>query len=197
MDSSAPKTGLLPGVGGFMAGWIMRTSTSRLCGRPGTGAHLVEVGVWQGRSLCYSAEAVPACGKRFQKDGIDPFRNYPGGKTGYLPDLRPLVTAHPWLDVVSANSRREGMLDYVHLIQARSPVAAGLYRDGSLDYGWIDGAHDRDSVEADCRAWWPKVRTGGTLAGHDFDQGGVRQGVAGAVPRGRSFVVSKPGDSPW
>ncbi len=162
------------------------------------GAHFVEVGVWQGRSLCYLAEVMLACGKQLRLDGIDPFRNFPGGKTGYPAELRPLVTGHSWLDVVSANLRRQGMLDYVNLIQAASPAAAGLYADGSLDFVWIDGAHDRASVEADCRAWWPKLRRGGTLAGHDYQQAGVREGLKDACladgqveARGGSFVALK------
>lgn len=163
------------------------------------GAHFVEVGVWQGRSICYLAEVMLACGKQLRLDGIDPFRNFPEPKTGYPDALRPLVTAHSWLDVVSSNLRRQGMLDYVNLIQAASPAAAGMYADGSLDFVWIDGAHDRASVEADCRAWWPKIRPGGTMAGHDFDWPEVRQGVMDAqiedgwlTSRGVSFVIRKP-----
>ena len=59
-------------------------------------------------------------------------------------------------------------------------------------------AHDRASVEADCRAWWPKVRPGGTLAGHDYNQPQVRAGVADAsmkgadlTSRGTSFLALK------
>jgi hypothetical protein len=138
----------------------------------------VEVGVWQGRSLCFLAEMMLACGKNLRLDGIDPFRNFPRPKTGYPEILRPLVTAHSWLDVVSANLRRQGMLDYVNLIQAGSPAAAGLYPDESLDFVWIDGSHERDAVAADCRAWWPKIKPGGTMGGHDYDWPEVRQAVS-------------------
>lgn len=33
---------------------------------------------------------------------------------------------------------------------------------------YVDARHDRKGVLADLEAWWPKVRPGGILAGHDF-----------------------------
>lgn len=40
--------------------------------------------------------------------------------------------------------------------------------DGSLDFVYIDGNHSKASVLADLRAWSPKVRSGGIVAGHDY-----------------------------
>lgn len=33
---------------------------------------------------------------------------------------------------------------------------------------YIDGAHDYDSVLADCRAWWPVLADGGIMVGDDY-----------------------------
>ncbi|CAJ1379483.1 unnamed protein product [Effrenium voratum] len=38
----------------------------------------------------------------------------------------------------------------------------------SLDLVFVDGAHDYESVLQDLKAWWPKLRAGGIMAGHDF-----------------------------
>lgn len=38
-----------------------------------------------------------------------------------------------------------------------------------LDFCYIDGAHDYDSVKSDIEAWWPRLKPGGILGGHDFD----------------------------
>jgi hypothetical protein len=48
------------------------------------------------------------------------------------------------------------------------------------DLVFIDARHDYDSVLEDIRLWWPKVRTGGMLCGHDFNHKwpGVERAVA-------------------
>jgi predicted O-methyltransferase YrrM len=63
--------------------------------------------------------------------------------------------------------------------------AAALIPDGSLDLVFIDAAHDYPSVRADIDAWRPKVRAGGVLSGHDYDNtekyGNYFKGVDRAV----------------
>jgi hypothetical protein len=161
-------------------------------------AHFVEIGVWQGRSLCFLVEAALAIGKSLRIDGIDTFRNFDKGKVGYPPILRQKVIHHSWLDLVAENLRREGTLDYVNLIQVPSPEAARLYDDDSIRFIWIDGDHSYHSVFRDLRAWWPKVQRGGCLGGHDYDQPAVRQAVADSklsnLPikqHGRAFLAYK------
>ena len=41
-------------------------------------------------------------------------------------------------------------------------------KDGSLDFVYIDGLHDFGSVKQDIAAWWPKVKVGGFIGGHDY-----------------------------
>lgn len=37
-----------------------------------------------------------------------------------------------------------------------------------VDWVYIDARHDYDHARADIAAWWPLVRPGGLLAGHDY-----------------------------
>jgi predicted O-methyltransferase YrrM len=48
-------------------------------------------------------------------------------------------------------------------------AAAALFADGSLDLVYVDADHRYDGVAADLRAWRPKVKPGGWIAGHDFE----------------------------
>ncbi|CAE8643805.1 unnamed protein product [Polarella glacialis] len=47
-------------------------------------------------------------------------------------------------------------------------VCAEHYPDESFDFVYVDALHDRKSVLRDLRTWWPKLRPGGVMAGHDY-----------------------------
>jgi predicted O-methyltransferase YrrM len=59
-----------------------------------------------------------------------------------------------------------------------SMEAVKRFSDQSLDFVYIDANHRFYHVAQDIRAWWPKVRMGGLLAGHDyFTYGSVKKAV--------------------
>lgn len=92
--------------------------------------------------------------------------------------------------------------------QLPSTEAAAQFDDGALDWVYIDGNHLYDFVRADLEAYFPKVRTGGLIAGDDYgDPGWWEDGVRRAVDAfaGRAdvepvifeagqFVLRKTGD---
>lgn len=63
--------------------------------------------------------------------------------------------------------------------------AAKQVSDNSLDLVFIDGDHSYEGVIADIDAWLPKIRKGGFISGHDFDNtvkyGDLFKGVDKAV----------------
>jgi Methyltransferase domain len=72
-----------------------------------------------------------------------------------------------------------------------------------LDFVYLDARHDRESVAEDLADWYPKVRPGGILAGHDYVDGlfaegefGVRSAVDEFAAR-HGVVVSSTLDPPW
>lgn len=54
------------------------------------------------------------------------------------------------------------------VIKKTSVEAAKFIADGSLDFVYIDAAHDYENVKADINAWAPKVRKGGIVSGDDY-----------------------------
>ena len=46
--------------------------------------------------------------------------------------------------------------------------AAGMLKDESLDFAFIDANHSYEYVLADIKAWSPKVKMGGLIAGDDY-----------------------------
>lgn len=61
----------------------------------------------------------------------------------------------------------------VHIIRDMSENAASLVPDGTLDWAYVDGSHKEKYVYKDLVSWWPKVRAGGMLCGHDFTFPGI------------------------
>lgn len=64
---------------------------------------------------------------------------------------------------------RERLAPYDAVIVKKDSVeAAKFVADNSLDFVYIDAAHDYDNVKADIAAWVPKVKTGGIVSGDDY-----------------------------
>lgn len=64
--------------------------------------------------------------------------------------------------------RRTGKLPNVRKHKTTSLLAARDIMPGVLDFVYIDAAHDYENVLRDLTAWWPKVRVGGAIGGHDY-----------------------------
>lgn len=61
-----------------------------------------------------------------------------------------------------------GREDRAIMIRAESKKAAELFQDESLDFVYIDANHAYDYVVEDIKLWYPKVKKGGYLLGHDY-----------------------------
>ena len=74
----------------------------------------------------------------------------------------------------------------VKIHRQSSPGAAAEFKDGSLDWVYLDANHSELAVAADLMAWLPKIRSGGILSGHDYVNGlhwGCEFGVKAAVDK--------------
>jgi predicted O-methyltransferase YrrM len=66
---------------------------------------------------------------------------------------------------------------YITPIQKPSVEAANDFEDNSLSFVFIDASHDYENVKKDINAWYPKMKSGGTLAGHDWNYDPVANAV--------------------
>lgn len=55
------------------------------------------------------------------------------------------------------------------IIRKPSVEAANDFEDASLDFVFIDADHTYKGVKADINAWLPKVKKGGWICGHDYE----------------------------
>ena len=137
-------------------------------------SHFVEVGSYKGRSSSYMAVEIVNSGKNIKFDCIDTWQGSDEHQQGQsFEDVD--VVNNRLFDVFLANMKPvEG---YYTAKQMTSIEGAGTYNDDSLDFVFIDAAHDYDSVKQDILAWLPKVKKGGIISGHDYPHPPVRQAV--------------------
>jgi hypothetical protein len=89
---------------------------------------------------------------------IDPWTEYEGYKDYHLADLQQKY-----------EEARIRLKPYnVEFIRDFSMNAVKRFADESLDFVYIDAAHDYNHVLEDIREWEKKVKKGGIIAGHDY-----------------------------
>lgn len=60
------------------------------------------------------------------------------------------------------------LLGDVELLPQDSLNASTRFPDNHFDFVFIDASHRYEPTKADIRLWYPKIRWGGILAGHDY-----------------------------
>lgn len=146
------------------------------------GATFVEVGCMAGRSTCYLADRIRAAGKAVALYAVDTAVGTPTDPTGQ--EIVPALGGS-MAGILHRNILGCGLEGIVVPILTSSVRAARLLPDGGVDFCFIDGDHSYEGVTADLNAWWPKVRPGGTLAGHDYR--GQEPWVVGLTPAVHDF----------
>lgn len=54
------------------------------------------------------------------------------------------------------------------IVKKKSSLAANDFENESLDFVYIDANHKYSFIKADIEYWFPKVRAGGIISGHDY-----------------------------
>ena len=66
--------------------------------------------------------------------------------------------------------RDDGVFPDVHIHRKYSSDAVTSFPDNHFDWVYIDADHTYKGIKADLGLWWPKVKPGGFLAGHDYHE---------------------------
>lgn len=65
----------------------------------------------------------------------------------------------------------------IHWMYLLSKDAVKFIEQQSNDFVFIDAEHTYEACREDMRLWYPKVRRGGLLCGHDYTMAGVNRAV--------------------
>lgn len=94
---------------------------------------------------------------------IDPWKKL----DGYTDLLN--TTQKDWDDRYEETKERLAKFgDRSKIIRKTSEQAQHDFENGSVDFIYIDADHTYDACKKDLRIWWPKVKKGGMLSGHDY-----------------------------
>ena len=123
-----------------------------------SGSKFVEVGAWKGKSAAYMAVEIINSEKNIDFYVIDTWE----GSEEHMqnPELKDLY------EIFMSNMKP--VENKFTPMRMPSLEASKFFGNDSLDFVFIDAAHDYDNVVADLKAWYPKIKKGGVLAGHDF-----------------------------
>lgn len=142
------------------------------------GGVIVEVGVWKGKSIAFLAVEAANSGKQLNIYAVDTWRGSPL-EDDHQNDW--YVMNDKLYELFLENTKP--LSHIIKPIRKPSLEAVAEFSDKSIDRVFIDAAHDFDSVVADIKAWLPKIKSGGVLAGHDWGWESVRTAVQATLPQ--------------
>lgn len=137
------------------------------------GARFVEIGTFLGKSASFMANEIKASGKVISFETIDTFKGSPTELEG----------KHKYYSEIDVYQRAKNNLKDLpaRILVGESVKWSEQYEDASLDFVFIDGSHVYEDVKRDIEAWLPKVKPGGYIGGHDFDNNDVKKAVVEVI----------------
>lgn len=158
------------------AGWMGKTGRVWLAAQAARASQIIEVGCWLGRST-----KVLAAATRGKVWAVDHWQGTPGDPSQHERLYAPLLATRNAYAEFCRNLKREITAAKVIPVQMPSAEAALMLRDRMgrvFDFVFIDGDHSYQGCCADIQAYYPLLKAGGLLAGHDYHWDSVRQAVA-------------------
>lgn len=124
---------------------------------------IVEVGSWLGRSISY-----------FVVESINKQKNINCYCVDIWSPYEEIQTHHLFDGDNAYNTfikNIEPIKDFVTPLRGKSLEISKKFEDYSLDFIFIDAAHDYQSVLDDVTYWYPKLKENCIIAGHDYYYG--------------------------
>jgi len=147
------------------------------------GIKIAEIGVWTGKTSTVLGSMVKTFNGKVYS--VDHFEGQSKRElVGQHPNLNDPKLFSKWTgewDICSvwkANIKHTELEGYVTLKRMSSLEGSKEFEDEYFDFIYLDASHDYDSVKEDLEVWYPKLKPGGTIAGHDFEE---KMSIGGAT----------------
>lgn len=140
---------------------------------------LIEVGVWKGHSVSYLADKLR--NNKCEIYAVDLFEDdysYRTDKSQFNEFKSSIDAESAIYEIYNKNLEISNTRSLIKDITGYSWEVASQFEDDYFDFIFIDADHSYESVVKDLDAWFPKIKSGGVFAGHDY---GCWTGVTKAV----------------
>lgn len=154
----------------------------------------VEIGTWTGASSLFFAEMIKDGNKKIDFYTIDTFKGSLGHQKNpkYKNFFLKSDGLYKYFLLV-----REPLKDYIKVIKGDSQIkkTSALFKDESITAIFIDGDHSHEGIKRDLGNWYPKIKKGGIISGHDYIWGG--EGVKPIVDIFSKFKATRFKGDVW
>tara|TARA_Y100000034_G_C6727761_1_gene322255 strand:+ start:57 stop:659 length:603 start_codon:yes stop_codon:yes gene_type:complete len=122
---------------------------------------LCEIGSWVGDST----ESLATVARN--NNGVIYCVDWFQGNTGT--DLIDKAKAHDIFSIFRRNMKYLDLMDYIKVLYMCSEDAVKVVKDDFFDFIFIDANHTYNHVKHDLTKWFPKLKSGGIICGHDYE----------------------------
>lgn len=155
----------------------------------------VEVGTWKGLTTAILAKRLMSVSGILY--AVDPWT----GINGTYQEAKDKDI----YQIFKSNMQELNLWTCIRPMVMKSEDAVRVFKDGILDYVFIDGDHQSGAVYFDVSNWYPKLKSNGIMAGHDYwtpqndglGHRGVKQGVDDFFGNHRVRMMGEGKNSLW
>lgn len=160
-----------------VSGWFDESDKNfydRMVNKYNNGDIFVEIGSFKGRSASVMGVNIINSNKNIKFYCVDTWMGSEEHQKGALAEDPDVVNGTLYQQFLKNIAP---VKDVINVIRKASVEAASEFEDRSLSFVFIDASHDYENVKKDINAWYSKVKSGGTLAGHDWNYHEVMRAV--------------------
>ena len=152
------------------------------------GDTFVEVGSWLGASAVYLAQEFVNRQKNIHLFCVDTWQG--SNELEHKQKIAQLGGNENLYKKFLDNINESGLKNKIKSIRKSSIEASNDFEDNSLSVVFIDASHVYHDVINDLKSWYPKVKKGGIIAGHDYYPSHPISDI-GVVPAVQKFFKDK------
>lgn len=158
-------------------------------------AIFVELGSFQGKSAIFMAEYIQETNKDIQFFCVDlwPEKEFASdpkyyGNGCFQGDEKTIIlnSEESIFHTFIKNTINTKTIQNINMIRSLTWDAANIFDDNSVDFIFIDAGHHYETVCKDILSWYPKLKSGKIIAGHDFGCG-VKKAVLELLPEAKCY----------